>query len=169
MLLAWLLFFEFVWWDSHHLYKRCPNNISALKGRSYNSLIQIRKYLKVEINEWLSNNSKWPSSFACHSSDMLLQDSCSSHEHWFIPTINYCLSLHKTNWDTSSTSRQFLLWRKWLAPLEVQLLSQDTSQCTPVHVYWEVSLCWGIHGKCILWNFFDLRCDSVTIVDSIFK
>ena len=67
------------------------------------------------------------------------------------------------NWDIPSTSRQFLLWWKWLAPLEVKPL---TSACTPVCIYasayTDVSLWWGIHGLCILWNSFDLRCESVT-------
>ena len=70
---------------------------------------------------------------------MLLARLYLSLEQWFIPTIDYCLSLYKTNWDTSSTSRQFLLWWKWLAPLEVQPLSRDKFQCTPVYI--DMSLC----------------------------
>ena len=47
--------------------------------------------------------------------------------------------------------------------LEVKPLSRDTFQCTPVYI--EMYPCkGGIHGKCILWNSFDLRCESVTFV-----
>ena len=46
-------------------------------------------------------------------------------------------------------------------PFKVQPLSRDTFQCTPVYIYIDVSLWWGIYGLCILWNSFDLRCESV--------
>jgi len=36
------------------------------------------------------------------------------------------------------------------------------SMYTCVHL--DVSLWWGIHGLCILWNSFDLRCESVTFL-----
>jgi len=89
----------------------------------------------------------------------------SSHEHWFIPTINFGLNCYKTNRRSSSTSRLGLLWWKWLALLKCNHfpgihfnVHQCTFRCIPVVRYtWlmypllkcnhfpgiHVSLCWG--------------------------
>ena len=77
---------------------------------------------------------------------------CIHHmKHWFIPTIDFSLNCIKQNrWYN------YLIHIKtMLAFLEVQPLSLDTFQCTPVYSY--MSPCVEAYMSNIIWNSFDLR------------
>jgi len=84
-----------------------------------------KRAVRLFLTFWDGKDTKIPS-FEC-----FWQNSYSSREHWLIPTIDYYLSLYTMNWDIPSTSRRFLLL---YTPLEVQPLSRDASEYTPVYI-----------------------------------
>ena len=65
-----------------------------------------------------------------------------------IPTIDYCLSLYKANWDISSTI--FTLMKVACSFRSPTTFPGYISKYTGVHS--DVSLCWGIRSKYIIWN-----------------
>jgi len=82
---------------------------------------------------------------------------CDHHHMSIIPTIDFGLNTtegpHPHQCLACFDENGLFFWR-------VTTLSGYIWMYTSVHL--DVFLWWGIHGLCILWNSFILRCESIT-------